>query len=284
MASSPSTSPSRRITLADARKFVRAAEARQALLRRLLELVTRRTGVTSVGLILAGLAVAAWVVAYAAGGRPVFLLCYGAVVVLIGSWWYGRRPLPLEGTRSAVRPRVAEGQQVEVDVGLTASRAISNLVLEEQVPTLLGDHVRLPVASVEPGGEVTHSYELTCWRRGVFTVGPLVARWGDPFGLTERELVLAEPFDVIVHPRIDIAEDHPLTRLWEDPPFRPPVSKPWPHGMEFYGMRAYAPGDDLRKIVWPVRCGGRPPRSNCSTPSPGPSRLAVTWPRFCSAC
>jgi uncharacterized protein (DUF58 family) len=110
--------------------------------------------------------------------------------------------------------------------------------------------VRLPIATVEPGEPVVHRYELTCWRRGVFTVGPLVARWGDPFGLTERELQLADTFDVVVHPRVEVAEDHPLTRLWEDPPFRPPVSKPWPHGMEFYGMRRYAPGDDLRKIVW----------------------------------
>jgi uncharacterized protein (DUF58 family) len=68
--------------------------------------------------------------------------------------------------------------------------------------------------------------------------------------LTERETVLAEPFEVLVHPQVEPVEDHPLTRLWEDPPFRPPISRPWPHGMEFYGMRAYAPGDDLRKIVW----------------------------------
>jgi uncharacterized protein (DUF58 family) len=28
------------------------------------------------------------------------------------------------------------------------------------------------------------------------------------------------------------------------------VSKPWPSGLEFYGMREYVPGDDLRRIVW----------------------------------
>ena len=36
--------------------------------------------------------------------------------------------------------------------------------------------------------------------------------------------------------------DRPLTRMWEDPPFRPPVSKPWPQGFEFYGMRDYVAG------------------------------------------
>src|SRR6266853_5802205 len=33
-------------------------------------------------------------------------------------------------------------------------------------------------------------------------------------------------------------------------PIRPPVSKPFPTGLEFYGMREYKPGDDLRRIVW----------------------------------
>src|SRR5439155_19224579 len=36
----------------------------------------------------------------------------------------------------------------------------------------------------------------------------------------------------------------------EPPPIRPPVSKPWPSGLEFYGMREYVQGDDLRRIVW----------------------------------
>src|SRR4029079_10714291 len=41
-----------------------------------------------------------------------------------------------------------------------------------------------------------------------------------------------------------------LTRMSEARPFRPPVSRPWPSGFEFYGMRQYAPGDDVRRVVW----------------------------------
>jgi len=62
--------------------------------------------------------------------------------------------------------------------------------------------------------------------------------------------VVAEPFELLVHPRVDLVSDRPLTRQFEDPPMRPPVSKPWPSGLEFYGMREYVPGDDLRRIVW----------------------------------
>jgi uncharacterized protein (DUF58 family) len=63
---------------------------------------------------------------------------------------------------------------------------------------------------------------------------------------------LADPVEVIVHPSTEPARDRVLTRMWEDPPVRPPVSKPWPVGFEFYGMRDYVAGDDLRRVVWAV--------------------------------
>jgi len=65
-----------------------------------------------------------------------------------------------------------------------------------------------------------------------------------------REQVIADPFEVLVHPAFERVSDRPLTRQFEDPPIRPPVSKPWPSGLEFYGMRDFSPGDDMRRIVW----------------------------------
>src|SRR5204863_1910812 len=66
----------------------------------------------------------------------------------------------------------------------------------------------------------------------------------------QRETVVAPAFELLVHPRVESVSDRPLTRMFEDPPIRPPISKPWPSGLEFYGMREYKPGDDLRRIVW----------------------------------
>lgn len=239
-----------RITLAQRRRLTRQAEARQGRARRAFEQAARRTGLTTAGMILAIVAVLAWVLGYWVGGRPLYLLAYGAMAFLGLSWAVGRRPLPLTGERSDLSPRVREGDEVSIEVKLSSTRRLSTILLEEQVPPLLGDHARLPVATVEPDDDVSHRYSLVCWRRGSYKLGPLVARWGDPFGLTERELKLADEFEILVHPQIEPVEDHPLTRMWEDPPFRPPISRPWPHGMEFYGMRQYQPGDDIRRIVW----------------------------------
>lgn len=238
------------VTLAERRRFVRNAEEASRPAVRLKAEVTRRTGLTKSGMALSAAAVLSWLTGYVVGGVPLYLFAYGAAVVLIMSWILGRRPLALQGRRSDSRPRVAVGEKLELDVALGASRRVSTLILEEELPPLLGQSARIAVDVVEPGRDVSHSYTVSAWLRGSHRLGPLKARVGDPFGLTQRELVLAEPFELLVHPAIEQTQERALTRLWEDPPIRPPVSKPWPIGMEFYGMRAYAPGDDIRKIVW----------------------------------
>ena len=74
--------------------------------------------------------------------------------------------------------------------------------------------------------------------------------WTDPFGLTRRRTELLPAERVVVHPATEAVHDRPLTRQWEDPPTRPPDSKPWPSGFEFYGMRDYVRGDEMRRVVW----------------------------------
>jgi uncharacterized protein (DUF58 family) len=240
----------RSVTLADRRRFIRHAEESSRPAARLKAEVTRVTGLTKSGMALVAAAVTSWITGYVVGGVPLYLFAYGALVVLAMSWTLARRPLALDGRRSDSRPRVAVGETLDLEVALHASRRVTTLILEEQLPPLLGQSARVAVDVVAPGTDVSHTYTVSAWLRGSHKLGPLTARVGDPFGLTQRELRLAEPFELLVHPAIEPVQDRPLTRLWEDPPVRPPVSKPWPSGMEFYGMRSYSPGDDIRKIVW----------------------------------
>ncbi len=234
----------------ETRAFVQRAEAANGRLYRLRDELKRRTRLTNSGLALAAVAVVFWLLGYLVAGRPLYLIAYGCVAVIGVSSVSGRRQLPLVGDRGDARPRLKEGETVNMALSLTATKRLSTFILEERVPPLLGRDARIPVASLAPGDSVEHRYALACWRRGNYELGPLYARWGDPFGLTEREQKLADSFEVLVHPQVQLVSDRPLTRLWEDPPIRPPISKPWPHGMEFYGMREYQPGDDVRKIVW----------------------------------
>jgi uncharacterized protein (DUF58 family) len=161
-----------------------------------------------------------------------------------------RRRLAVEVRRSDLPARMREGQSVEVTLQLVGNKRASTIVIEETLDASLSRPVRLPVASIARGQEVEHQYVLAPSRRGVFEVGPTVAVWSDPFGLTTHHQELAPATTVIVHPSTEAVDDRVLTRMWEDPPIRPPISKPWPTGFEFYGMREYVPGDDLRRVVW----------------------------------
>ncbi|MEA3020125.1 MAG: hypothetical protein QOI47_1649, partial [Actinomycetota bacterium] len=210
----------------------------------------RRLGITALGAAAILAFVGMWILARIVAGTAMYLFAYGLLLLLGVSYLISPRNLKLEGVRDGLFPRVQEGDRLDVELKLTARRRITTFVLEEQVPERLGRRVRVPVTRLSSGGEVRHTYGLRASRRGVYQVGPLVAIAGDPLGLTQRETIVAEPFELLVHPRIELVSDRPLTRQFEDPPIRPPVSKPWPSGLEFYGMREYVRGDDLRRIVW----------------------------------
>src|SRR5207237_3437524 len=141
---------------------------------------------------------------------------YGTLLLVVVTWAAGRRKLPLTGERSEVRARAREGEILGVDLTLHARRRLSTIVLEEQLPERLGAPVQLPLATLRSGKAVQHSYRLFCKRRGAYKLGPLIARWGDPIGLTQREMVLVPEFELLVHPNIESTSSRPLTRQFED--------------------------------------------------------------------
>jgi uncharacterized protein (DUF58 family) len=216
----------------------------------LLAAVERRAGITPAGLAVGGLAVPGLVLGRVLSSRPLFLLVYGALAVLGLSRVLARRRLSVGAVRSSLPTRIRESASVDVELTVTARRRLATVVLEEELPEALGAVVRVPVPLLPGGQTVQHGYRFTARRRGVYAVGPLVAEWSDPFGLTRKRAILTPAETVIVHPSYEGVEDRVISREWEDPPERPPVSRPWPSGFEFYGMRDYVAGDDPRRINW----------------------------------
>jgi len=215
-----------------------------------LAAIESKLGLTSAGLALIGVAVLGIMLGREFTNRGMFLAAYGLIFVVAASWLLGRRKISVQARRSELPTRVRPGQTVDAELELTAGQRLSTIVLEEHLHHHLGAPVRVPVPVLPSGKELTHSYSFTPRLRGVYEVGPMVAEWSDPFGLTRRRQVIAEPETVIVHPRVDPVLDRIISRAWEDPPIRPPELKPWPTGFEFYGLREYVPGDDPRRIVW----------------------------------
>lgn len=212
--------------------------------------IERALGVTVTGLAVLLAAVLAWIVARTLGGRTLYLGAYAGAIVVAIAVALTRRRHRLTATRSTLNRRTRVGQELTVTVTVEAGLRRTGFRIEESLDPALGRDVIFAVESVSPGAPLELSYSFRPALRGVFKVGPLVAEFSDPMGLARRRQVLLDPVEIIVHPKVEEVVDRPLTRAFEDPPLRPPKSRPWPDGFELYGMREYVPGDDLRRVVW----------------------------------
>jgi uncharacterized protein (DUF58 family) len=97
--------------------------------------------------------------------------------------------------------------------------------------------------------EASWEFELPCRTRGVYQLGPIELTSGDPFGLLVRRLLVSEQRSVLVYPKIlplrqlgfslsaGFGVRQRRRALQEDP-------------SRVAGVRAYRPGDPLRRIHW----------------------------------
>jgi uncharacterized protein (DUF58 family) len=125
------------------------------------------------------------------------------------------------------------------------------LLLEDQAPPALGGPGRFALASLPPQHREQIVVERRPTQRGKYSVGPLTARLVDPFGLAEATATLAVAEDVLVYPRVERLSSGgpPADRAGSGPST---VFRLAPSGEEFYAVREYESGDDLRKIHWPA--------------------------------
>ena len=94
-------------------------------------------------------------------------------------------------------------------------------------------------------------YQILCRPRGVYPVGPVTATVSDPLRLSTVS-ARVDAFDrLIVYPEVEDLVGFPMTR-GRDPAMqasRPEFSRRG--GEDFYTLREYVQGDDLRRVHWP---------------------------------
>ncbi len=108
---------------------------------------------------------------------------------------------------------------------------------------------RCLLAPLLPGAMAEATYDLPTERRGVFPVGPLAVGVSDPFGLSERRVEVAGVARLVVHPRVHavLAMPGSSTREARHGSTHPVRS---PFGDDFFALREYEVGDDLRRVHW----------------------------------
>ena len=143
--------------------------------------------------------------------------------------------------------RVTVGDTVSVIVGIDNTGRTPTTTARGYLP--IGDaHERFNIPMLAPGQSKQTDVEFRTASRAILPIGPLRIRKGDPFGLVRHEKALAERITVYIHPNIvrlntlnaGVARDlegQPSGQIVDD-------------DLDFYGLREYEPGDDVRNVHW----------------------------------
>ncbi len=175
-----------------------------------------------------------------------------AVVTLRGTRRGGRLP---GGSHRAHRAHRGGVRGLLVDVPIMHSAAGGMLTT-------------VRVRRSQAGKEISAVLPLPTRRRGELQVGPAVLRVADPFGLAERRVVASGTATAHVHPAT-VALPAPVSSRVRSPE-GPLVDVALEGTITFRALRAYAPGDDLRRVHWrsSARVGTLLVRENIDPPEP----------------
>src|SRR5262249_51340289 len=135
------------------------------------------------------------------------LLRVGLLLMLLPlatAFFLGRSRYRLGLVRSITPSQVVAGQQAQVQLDLTNDGRMPTglLLLEDQLPYLLGTRPRFVVDRMGPKWKRSVGYLIRSDVRGKYTVGPMKVRLSDPFGLVELDRAFQTTSPLVVTPRV----------------------------------------------------------------------------------
>lgn len=187
----------------------------------------------------------------ATGFALFYRLVYILLLVLAGAFLWSRLSLWRLETQVDRQVKMAQvGDSIGERIRVSNPTWITKAWLEVEDLTDLPGHATGRVLTVPAHSFRSWRIETLCRRRGVYTLGPLRARSGDPFGLFQRERTFPGSRQIVVYPRIV-----------ELPTFRIPGSELPGDGIvkmrslsttpQVAGIREYLYGDNVNRIHWP---------------------------------
>jgi uncharacterized protein (DUF58 family) len=187
------------------------------------------------------------------GIPELFATAAAMVALVVGSAVYVNLVRFTLSASRQVRPaRVHAGANSRVDLIVHNNGARRSPVLSVRDSFDGGRRwARFSLAPVAPGEAARAAYRLPTDERGVFSLGPLEFVLNDPFGLATKSTVVAGRTTLVVYPRI-----HDIRSMADTQGPDPAAGTGHPTalsqvGEEFYALREYQTGDDLRRVHWP---------------------------------
>lgn len=156
-----------------------------------------------------------------------------------------------------VEDRVFEGEPFRVSIELRNMGRIPRFVVSvrDSLSRFLRseDPVEAVVPQLWPGEEIALCYEVRALKRGAHVLGPLQISVSDPFGVFQRNIPLQEQGEAVVYPRpVPLGGEVGRSGSEVRGGATGERARGSESGLEFYGIRDYRPGDELRRIHWPA--------------------------------
>jgi uncharacterized protein (DUF58 family) len=171
-------------------------------------------------------------------------------LVLITLAWVRMTAVRLRVSRVVTPARVHAGESTRIEVSAKNTGAGRTPVLHLSDPVAGTRGARLHLAPLRGNDTAQAAYRLPTDRRGVVNVGPLQLEIADPFGLARRRAIAAPVQSVTIYPHVDTIRV-PSLGGDEDPhgaAIR--TNKLGQTSEEFFALRQYVLGDDLRRVHW----------------------------------
>lgn len=146
--------------------------------------------------------------------------------------------------------RLQEGADYEERITVRNNSWIGKVWLEIEDPSEMPGHYARRVVTVPAKGERSFRVRSTITRRGLYSIGPVLLRTGDPFGMFRHERTFGRAQNVLVYPRASELPNFqvPPANLPGEGRFRRRTHYVTPNAS---GVRQYEFGDSFNRIHWP---------------------------------
>jgi uncharacterized protein (DUF58 family) len=201
-----------------------------------------------------------WAASGAAAALAVLWLGFGEDLLLalsifllaavIGGTTYVRFSGPKLLLSRSINPvQLHDGERALVDLSLTSKRKVYRVRVEDRVHGL--GSATFVADRVSSGDVMAGRYEVLCRPRGVYRVGPSLVSVADPLGFAEATTTAGTVDRLVVYPKVEDLEGLPTGR-GQDQTINTSRASFWHTGGEdFFTLREYQQGDDLRMVHWP---------------------------------
>jgi uncharacterized protein (DUF58 family) len=174
-----------------------------------------------------------------------FLLLAVAVGVV-----HVRRTVPRTALERRISPtQVHDGDRAIVEIAMTGRRRVQNVNVEDVVHGL--GAAAFTADTVDTHDPVVARYEVLCRPRGVYKVGPATVSVRDPLAMAESGGTAGRADRLVVYPAVEDLDGLPIVRGQDPTVNTSQANFSQTGGEDFFTLREYQQGDDLRRVHWP---------------------------------